>query len=470
MVHALLWPWLIAFFMVQALIGVWAARRVQTEDDFFVAGRSLGVPLLTFSLFATWFGAETCLGASGAVYADGLSGARADPFGYAACLLLMGLLLAKRLRSGQFTTLGDLYRTRFGPAAERLAVLILVPSSLIWGAAQMRAFGQVIAATTELDVSLAITVSAVLVVGYTFIGGLLGDIVTDFVQGGLLSIGLVLLALGIGRDLPPDLDLSAALDATRVSMLPVGESPWIQIDRWAVPIFGSLIAQELIARVLAARSPAVARRASVLASVLYIAIGLIPIGLGLIGPALLPDLAEPEQLLPTLARTYLGTTMFIIFSCALLSAIMSTIDSILLSSSALLSHNVINPVFNIESPARQLQVGRVIVVFAGLFAYVVALHASTIYDLVETASTFGTAGILVTTLAGLLLSRGDQRAAVAALITGLIVTPVASEVLRLPAPFLTSVACAAAVYGALALWPRSHDEGPSPAAGTQENR
>lgn len=442
----MVWFWLGAFFLAQAVIGIWASKRIRDEDDFFVAGRNLRTPVVTLSLFATWFGAETCLGASGAVYADGLSGARADPFGYAACLLIMGVVLAKRLSARRFTTLGDLYRERFGVAAERVAVLVLVPSSLIWGAAQMRAFGQVISATTQVDVSLAISVSAALVILYTFIGGLLGDMVTDMVQGLLLSVGLALLAFCVWREVPATLDLSQALTRERVSMLPVGESPWVQLDRWAVPIFGSLIAQELIARVLAARTPVIARRGSILASLLYIMVGTIPIVLGLLGPSLIPNLEQPEQLLPRLAQSYLGPTLSIIFTCALLSAILSTIDSILLSSSALISHNIVAPVFGLSGTKSSLRVGRALVVAAGLFAYVVALHATTIYDLVETASTFGTAGILVTTIGALFVRRGGQRVAVIAIIVGLVTTPFAEYVLRWPAPFLTSVAASSLTF------------------------
>src|SRR5690606_4716576 len=134
-----------AFIAVQIAIGVWASRRVKDEADFFVAGRRLGAPLVTVSLFATWFGAETCMGASGAVYTDGLSGARAEPLGYFICLVLLGVLLARRLHRGGYLTLGDLFRDRFGTKTEKIAVLIMVPSGLVWGAAQVRAFAQVLA-------------------------------------------------------------------------------------------------------------------------------------------------------------------------------------------------------------------------------------------------------------------------------------------------------------------------------------
>jgi SSS family transporter len=445
------WAWLVGFLLIQVAIGVWASRRIQSEEDYFVAGRRLGTPVLALSLFATWFGAETCLGASGAVYSDGLSGARADPLGYALCLVLMGLFLAVRFSEGRFLTLGDLYRRRYGVPAERLAVAIIVPSTLIWGAAQVRALGHVLASTSALPVETAVLVSAVLVVAYTFVGGLMGDVATDVVQGLFLSFGLVVLLVVSLSQLTGGAALDAALSADRLRIVPRGESVWMQLDRWSVPILGSLVSQELIARVLAARSPAVARRASLISCGVYLVVGAAPIALGLLGPALLPGLSDPEQLLPTLAAERLPHALYMLFSCSLMAAILSTIDSILLSASALLSHNILVPVLRAETRRQKLWLGRGAVVAAGAFAYVVALHASTVYDLVETASTFGTAGILVTTVGGLFWKRGNAPAAIAALLLGLVTTPIAEYVFELSAPFLTTIGVAASSYVAVSL-------------------
>jgi len=74
---------ILAYVLVQLLIVVLVARRIRGENDYLLAGRRFGVGLATFTIFATWFGAETCIGAAGAVYQGGLSGSTADPFGSA---------------------------------------------------------------------------------------------------------------------------------------------------------------------------------------------------------------------------------------------------------------------------------------------------------------------------------------------------------------------------------------------------
>ena len=71
---------LIAYVGLQLGVGLLVSRRIATESDYLIAGRRLGPVLVTSSMFATWFGAESCISASGAVYSFGLEGATADPF------------------------------------------------------------------------------------------------------------------------------------------------------------------------------------------------------------------------------------------------------------------------------------------------------------------------------------------------------------------------------------------------------
>lgn len=441
-----LW-FLLAYLALQVALGWWVSRGIRSEGDYFAAGRKLGTGWVAFSLFATWFGAETCLGSSGAIYESGLSGARADPFGYGVCLVLLGLVLAPRLWNGSFLTLGDLYRKRWGAGVERLAVLVLVPSSLIWAAAQVRAFGQVVSVTMSVDVTFAIYCSAAFVIAYTCLGGLLGDVITDLVQGVILGVSLLVM-LGVAMtSLGGPAASLGTVEAPRWSMLSGAESVWTQLDRWSIPIVGSLVAQELVARVVAARSASVARRSAYWAAALYLFVGSSPVLLGLLGPALVPSLDDSEHLLPVLASRLLPQVWYAVFSCALLSAILSTIDSVLLAASALLSHNLVVPLLRIDTERGRLVSARVLVVASGIVALVVALHAEGVYELVETASAFGTAGVVVTTMIALYLPVGGASAAVVALVAGLVTMPVAEYLFELPAPFLASLASAAIGYG-----------------------
>lgn len=315
---------ILLYVSVQLVIGYVVSRRIRTEQDYLIAGRRLAAPLVVFSVFATWFGAETCIGSAGEAYRGGLAAVTTDPFGYTAGLLLMGALLAVPLWKRKLTTLADLFRQRYGQNVERLAALIMVPTSLLWAAAQMRAFGQVLAASSELEVTLAVSLAAAVIITYTTLGGMLADAISDFVQGIILITGLTILAVivaGAGGT-----EAFARLSGETLSLIPTDTSWLATAEARAVPIFGTLVAQELVARVISARSPAVARNATITAAMLYLMIGLIPVGVGLTAPVLMPEIAESEQVLMQVAQHHLPSVLYVIFVGALVAAILTTAD------------------------------------------------------------------------------------------------------------------------------------------------
>src|SRR5687768_16330973 len=234
------------YLVVQFAFGMLVSRRIATESDYLLAGRRLGVTLAAFSMFATWFGAETVVGAAGRIYSNGLSGGSADPFGYALCLVVLGVVVAAPLWRRQYTTFGDLFRERYSPGVARLAVLLMVPTSVLWAAAQIRAFGQVVSASSPgTEVAIAITAAAVFVDVYTVAGGLLADVVTDFVQSIAIVIGLAILLVAVGNAHGGLAALPALIDPARLGLFSTADATPLEIlEAWAVPVCGSLLAVE----------------------------------------------------------------------------------------------------------------------------------------------------------------------------------------------------------------------------------
>jgi Na+/proline symporter len=438
---------ILLYLLVQFGIGIWVSRRIRSEADYLIAGRSLGYGLATFSIFATWFGAETIIGAAGTTYREGVSLASAEPFGYALCLVLMGLIFARPLWRRKLTTLADLFRQRYSPGVERFAAIILIPSSVLWAAAQVRAFGSVIASASTLDVQVAITTAAAFVILYTAIGGLLADAITDVIQGAMLAVGLLVVAVAVVAHLG---GIGAAGEAlasgSGIRIAGEGRASLMEtLEAWAIPVCGSVIATELVARVIAARSPDVARRSSIVAGGLYLLLGIIPVFVGLVGWRLMPGLGDPEQLFPAVAQQLLPTVAYALFAGGLISAILSTVDSTLLVASGLLSHNVLVPSLGITAERTKLRLARGGVVVLGIAAYVMALHAEGVFALVEQASALGSAGALVTVSFGLFTTLGGARTAFATLAAGMLVY-LAASFGDLPYPFLTSLAASLIAY------------------------
>lgn len=435
---------------LQFLIGVVVSRRIRTEADYLVAGRQLGLVLATFSIFATWFGAETIVGAAGAIYHDGLSGASADPFGYVLCILLLGAFFAAPLWRRGYMTFGDLFRDRFSPGVERLFVLLTVPTSVIWAAAQVRAFGQVLSSITEWHVDATIAIATGLVIGYTAFGGLLADAWTDLVQGISLVIGLLLIGVSLWWHTPVDV-IQSAMHSDRLKLLSGAETPWHETaESWAIPVLGSLFAVELVSRVLACNSPETAKRACWFGGMLYLVVGLIPVSVGLLGPHLHPELEDPEQLMPLVAVNQLGSMFLVIFSGTLISAILSTVDSSLLAASALISHNLIgNSIRDLSDQAR-VRFARCGVVGLGILAYLIARRGESVHDLVELASAFSSSGVFVIVCFGMRTKVGGALSAYGALVTGAAVWSLGEFYFGWSAPYLISIVTAIAVYLLLA--------------------
>ena len=433
--------------MLQIVIGYVVSRRVNNQEDYFLAGRSLGPLLATFSIFATWFGAESCIGSSAAVFSGGLSDTRADPFGFTLCLFLMGLVFARKLWSLNVTTIADFFRNRYGTFTEKLAVFVLIPSTLMWAAAQIRAFGQILSIVAPIDPTIGVTVAAGFVIVYTFLGGLLGDVVTDILKGTIVILGLILL-MYLGIDASGG--IQSALDKItpdRLSLVKADESWLVRVDTWLVPILGSIMAQELLSRVFASRSASVARKSSLMAGSMYLIVGMIPVSLGLIAFDLVPDLADTDQFLPMLAKQLLHPALFVIFVGALVSAILSTVDSTLLSTSAFISHNIFGERYRKMDTKSQLQFSRYTIIFGGIVSYFLALGSESVYDLVVMASAFGAAGTVTITCFGLWFPKlGGQLASIPVLLVGLISHPIYEYVFKVDAPFFMSVISSVFVY------------------------
>lgn len=440
-----------AYLVVQFAIGLLVSRRMASESDYLVAGRRLGVALAAFSIFATWFGAETVVGAAGAIYSDGLSGGSADPFGYGLCLLVVGIVVAAPLWRRRYTTFGDLFRERYSPGVERLAVLLMVPTSVLWAAAQIRAFGQVVSASSDLTVTAAITLAAVFVIGYTVAGGLLADVITDFVQSIGIVVGLAILLVVIGAAHGGVAELVSSIDADRLAMFSTaGAAPLEMLEAWAVPVCGSLLAVELLSRILGCKSAATARNATLAGAGLYLAVGLIPVTIGLAGPKLAPGLEEPEQLVALLAQQHLPTILYVLFAGALISAILSTVDSCLLAAASLVSHNLIVPLKPTLTERQKVLAARIGVAAFGIVAYLIALSAGGIYELVATASAFGSAGIFVVGMFGLFSRVGGAPSAYAALVCGVLVWAAGEYWFQWQTPYITALAAALGAYLAAA--------------------
>lgn len=422
------------YMLATLLLGIWAGKDIESGEDFMVAGRHLPRWLCTFTLFATWFGGGTCLGAAGKVYQHGLLGAIIDPLGAALCLVLSAAFFFRTMRRYRFLTICDFYRARYGPWTEFLTSLCMIPAYLGWIASQLVAFAYVLTSLTAFDLESAIVAGAAIVLLYTALGGMWAVAVTDFAQAVVLILGLLLL-LPVAWQAAGGWAVLSALPRGHLDLLPTGGAvawSWY-LHSWVVIGLGDLPSQGLMSRAMSAEDDAAAAQAGYAAAALYLSVGLVPVVLGLLGSVLVPELGNPEHVLLAVARNLLPPLGMAVFAGALISALMSSADSALLALASVVVENLVVPWKGRLAPRNALRACQAVVVVAALAATALALRAQNVFELMVSASAVGLVGLAASFVAGLYWPRANTPGAIASILVGMF-TWVSLEVLRGPAP------------------------------------
>lgn len=421
----------ILYLLLSVGIGLAAARRVHNTKDFALAGRSLPLPVVIATVFATWFGAEAVLGISSTFVKEGLRGVVADPFGSSLCLILAGLFFAPRFYRMNLLTVGDFYRLKYNRTVEVLCTLCIVASYLGWVAAQFKVLGLVLNVVTEGAVSqpVGMVIGALIVLTYTTFGGMFSVAILDFVQisvimGSLLYITSVVSGLAGGVEAV----ISHAAQAGKLDFFPgATAAAWIPfIGAWITMMLGSIPQQDVFQRITSAKDERTAVRGSVLGGVLYFCFCFVPMFLAyaatLIDPTTFTSLlAEDAQLvLPTLILRHTPVFAQIVFFGAVLSAVMSCASATLLAPSVMLSENVLKGLLPQLNDWELLRVMRLVVVGFAALVLIIALNSSaSIYQLVVDTYKVTLVAAFVPLCAGLFWSRATTQGALYALAAGL---------------------------------------------------
>lgn len=393
------------YFFLMALIGYLASRKVKTMEDYLIAGRRLPFYLALPTVVATWFGAGSSMGVSGTVYSDGFYGVIADPFGCSFALLIAGLFFAAPFRRLRLLTISDLLAKAYGARFELFSSLIVLPFYIGTLASQMLAMGYVFQIVSGANLEIGILIGATIVMAYTISGGMWAVTLTDFIQFGLLSLGLIII-LPICFEQVKD---SQAVFNTFLSefktVIPSGEQTSYGLLSYSGRILltglGAIMGQDLLQRFLASRTENIARYSGIVGAFVYMLLGLIPLFIGIAGREIYPNLETPEHLIPLLAKEYLSPVAFTIFACGLFSAIMSTADSYLLAGTTLVTNNVILKIRTVSNEKRKLIIVRLVNLAIALVALCLAFTGQSIFNMMVHSGTILFVAIFVPVSAAL---------------------------------------------------------------------
>ncbi|MEY4565350.1 MAG: hypothetical protein RLY14_320 [Planctomycetota bacterium] len=420
----------ILFTIAMYLVGWAAEKRIESVDDYLVAGRKLPLPLSIATLVATWFGAEVLLQTSDEVYQGGLRFGIMDPLGTGFCLILAGWLVAKPMWKMHLTTVPDFFYRKFGRATEIVAAVILVPSYLGWVATQFVGLAQLLEIIFGIPITWGIILVAVLGTGYTVLGGMWSVAWTDAIQLAFICVGLIILGYEAAIYLG---DGSATAGLSRIW----NESPeksWeiVSPDHFAEDILhacgalaigalGNIPVQDLMQRMFAAKSASVARHACWWSGVIYILMASVPLTVAIAANLILTEPVE-SGVITIMAVKLLNPILLLLFVLAVISAVLSTMDSATMAAASILGQNLILHIPTVKHwklhDKTVLRLQRVCVILIAGLALATAFSGRGTYELLRDAYSMTLVGLFVPLMAGLYWKEVTQRAALMGMLCG----------------------------------------------------
>ena len=386
------------FYAIVYLIGMRAARRRRGEDNdadgMMLAGRDLPLVVAVFTMSATWVGGGFINGTAEYTATQGLVWVQA-PWGYALSLIIGGLFFARIMRRRRYRTMLDPLAERYGKKLTALLFLPALTGELFWTAAILTALGATFATVLGINLTAAILLSATIAVAYTALGGLWAVAMTDVVQ-------LIILFFGLALIVPFAVEYTGGLSATYAeyrsrfgaaaspfpSRAALGDAYWTWWDYALLLVFGGIPWQVYFQRVLSARSERAAVGLSLIAGLVCLLAAVAPVLIGMVAATVdwnaIAAGAPPDATatLPWVIRYLTNPVVAVVGLGAVAAAVMSSVDSSVLSASSMGIWNVYKPLVRPALPDHRLSVYiQRCIWIVGTAATLIAFQVGSVYEL-----------------------------------------------------------------------------------------
>lgn len=416
----------VGFLVLIVCVSLYASRREESAEDYFLAGRRLTWWLIGVSLIASNISSEHFVGMAGEGFHVGLAIA-AFEWVAAITMVFVALVLLPRFIKAGIYTLPEYLEYRFGPAPRAIMALYLMLLYVIVGMAGILYSGSLALKTVfGLNLTTGVWAIGLIAGGYTIYGGLKAVVWSDLIQGiALLGGGAVLLVLSIQATGGVGAFLSA--NADKLHMMLPADHPTLP---WTIHVFGVFIPctayfglnQFITQRALAARSLSEGQKGVLFGAFLKLLIPFIVVFPGIAAYQLYGDrVGTPDQAYPFLMTQLLPEGLRGVMFAALFGAVMSSLDSMLNSASTIFTIDIYSRhIAKRDLEAKQaVRIGRVATGVFVLFACLLAPQLANlggIYEYMQRVWNFIFPGILTVFLMGILLPRAPSISATTALI------------------------------------------------------
>lgn len=419
---------LTGYFLMVLSIGFFARTRWgSSAESYFLADRKLGTWVLLGTMVATNFSAFTVFGTSGAGYRDGYAFFPIMGFGtgfMAFTFWILGRRIWQMGKKYDVVTPPELIRVLYNsPLLSFLFALVMIVFTVPYLALQPMAAGYALEALIGLPYFLGCTLVTVIIVVYTLRGGLRAVVWTDMFQGSMILIllfaSLVLVADyhgGFGRASQKILSAHPELFARPGGLgkytLPVWFS-FMMLWFFCDPMF-----PQLFQRFFSAKNDVIISRMMLFYPLVCTVVFFMPISLGVMGRLSFPDLAgkEADRILPMVVTLVSGDSMSALVIACGLAALMSTMDSQLLTLSSIFTRDIMFLVN--ASHGKGGMSGRIFVIFLSLGGLALAYNPPATILQIATQTFTGLAVLFPAVIFGLYFRRLRAFPAIASILAG----------------------------------------------------
>jgi SSS family solute:Na+ symporter len=447
---------LIAYMVGILGAGVWAKRKVTSQEQFLVAGRSVGPFLYAGTLAAIVLGGASTVGGVKLGYVYGISGMWLV-FMFGLGILVLSVVLVPKIVGLNLYTVPELLERRYSTAARIAGGVVMVAYDFMVAVTATIAVGAVMEVIVGIPRTQAIILSSAVMVAYSVFGGMWSLTVTDIVQFIIKTIGILFILLpasiihagGYGamqRDLP----------AAFFSLTHIGGAKIFSF--FLLYFFGILIGQDVWQRVFTARSLKVARNGGIAVGLYCLVYAVAGALIGTAGHAFLPPLADPDSAFANIVNAVLPAGLRGLVLAASLAAMMSTASACLLASSTVLLEDVYLRLRGIRSTGSVRQ-SRIVTFTFGVLMTVAASTTTDVIAAITVAYDFLVGALLTPVIGAMLWPRGTASGALAAIAVGgiAVVAMLFTRGIDSDAPIYAGLGLSVAVYIIVSLASRPAD-------------
>ena len=377
---------LLVYLGILAGLAVWSRRETHTLSGYYLAGKKLPYWVVAFSTNATGESGWLLLGLSGMGY---MVGAQAywvvvgEMIGIGAAWWLVSRRLKRLSDDADAITVPDVLVAKFNDKMHLLrgvAVLIILVMVTTYVTAQMVASGKAFHGYLGGDYEWmtyknGVIVGAIFIIGYTFVGGYKAVSYTDVVQGVLMLLGLIAVPIAAVSAAGGWSEMSGTLAAEDPALMnmfaaPEGGRPlWIAVVSFMAIGLPFLGVPQLLIRFMSARDDGELRKARVVSIIVLFIFLFGAVTAGIAGRALFPGLEDSEGIFPKLSTELFHPVIAGLLLVVVLSAIMSTVDSLLLLSSSAVVRDFYQKIIGTTKDEEALSMlGKVVTVVIGVVA------------------------------------------------------------------------------------------------------